>query len=142
MPQGQVKSDDYVDNAGTAAAPATLGFAPAAAPSPPVANILYKESIVHGWAHYNQSSPAIGDSYNLDSITDSSTGNFILNWTTDFASVSYAVVGSTDQASGTTPYIVCPHTMTVGTTSCGVHLGANGAVSDRDPISIMAIGGQ
>jgi len=53
-----------------------------------------------GWVIYNQVTPGIGASYNVTSVTDSATGVFIVNWTTDFSSIEYSAIATTQGAGG------------------------------------------
>ena len=43
------------------------------------------------WCRYNQSTPAIGDSYGVSSVTDVSTGRWKTNFTTNMANAYYCV---------------------------------------------------
>lgn len=53
---------------------------------------------VHGsakvWLHYLQTTPAIQDSYNVDSVSDDSAGAYTVTIGTDFAAATYAIVSS------------------------------------------------
>ena len=42
---------------------------------------------------YNQSTPSVADSYNVDSISDDSAGTYTVTFTTDFASANYVMAG-------------------------------------------------
>ena len=63
---------------------------------------LTGQSAAKAWASIS-SAPAINASLNTSSVTDNGTGQFQPNWTTAFASTSYAPIS---MASGTslTPY--------------------------------------
>lgn len=44
------------------------------------------------WANFNGTgTPALRNSYNVSSITDNGTGDYTINWDTDFSSTDYAV---------------------------------------------------
>jgi hypothetical protein len=66
---------------------------PAAAPSTPTANGLYRENICKGWANVSVSggSPTLNNDYNVTSITDSGQGQLTVTWETDFANTNYVV---------------------------------------------------
>ena len=52
------------------------------------------------WLQYNQTTPAIEDSYNVDSVTDASAGIYQVNFTTNFTTTTYSVVGIGSQSAG------------------------------------------
>jgi len=60
---------------------------------PAVSTMVAHQGIAKAWVSYNQSTPAIADSYNVDSVTDTGTGNFTVVFTTDFANALYSAVG-------------------------------------------------
>ena len=49
-----------------------------------------QEGLAKQWAFYNQQTPAVGDSFNTGSITDSSTGVYIVNFTNNMSSTNYS----------------------------------------------------
>lgn len=66
-----------------------------AAASPPDPNTLVKDNIPKGWISFNGTGViAVNSSYNVSSIVDNGTGNYTINWDTDFADVDYSVVPS------------------------------------------------
>ena len=65
-----------------------------AAASTPTANGLYKENIVKAWVTFNQTTNAIGDSYNVNSITDSATGVDIINFAIPFSGTNYVCIAN------------------------------------------------
>jgi hypothetical protein len=42
------------------------------------------------WAAYNQTGPTVNDSLNVSSITDSASGNFTVNASSNFANINFA----------------------------------------------------
>lgn len=56
----------------------------------PAANVLYSNSGVKGWVEFNDSGVEQA-SYNVSSVTDNGTGDWTVNWNTDFASGLYGV---------------------------------------------------
>lgn len=54
----------------------------------------FHQSAAKGWVNYDQVAPAIIGSYNVSSVTDSSAGDFTVNWSTDFSDALYCVVAS------------------------------------------------
>jgi hypothetical protein len=52
-----------------------------------------QEGLAKQWAFYNQTTPAVGDSFNTASITDASTGLQTINFTNNMSSTNYAASG-------------------------------------------------
>jgi len=57
------------------------------------------------WTLYNQATPAITNSFNTSSLTDTSLGQGDLNWTNAMSNNSYAAFGTAPVASVSTPYV-------------------------------------
>lgn len=55
--------------------------------------------VAKGWVAF-QMDGTIVSSHNVDSITDNGTGDFTINWDTDFSSANYSVSGSLLMSSG------------------------------------------
>src|SRR3990167_991259 len=72
------------------------------APATPVANTLYRDSIVKGWVKFDATG-AIEDDLNVSSITDSAAGTWVINWATAFSGADYAIVVGLSGESGNTP---------------------------------------
>jgi len=66
---------------------------------------LTKQSAAKAWALYNQATPAITNSFNTSSLTDTSLGQGDLNWTNAMSNNSYAAFGTAPVASVSTPYV-------------------------------------
>ena len=64
---------------------------------------LTKQSAAKAWTHYNQATPAISDSFNTSSLTDSGTGQGDLNWTNAMSNATYSSLGTSSVASSGTP---------------------------------------
>jgi len=70
------------------------------AASPPIADGLYRDGFVRGWARFDQttSDDTLDDSYNVSSVAEIATGRTTVNWNTDFANDTYSVtVAGTNQ---------------------------------------------
>ncbi|MBI5233522.1 MAG: hypothetical protein HY880_04135 [Deltaproteobacteria bacterium] len=53
---------------------------------------LNTNQLAKGWVNFNGTGTvAIRDSYNVSSITDNGTGDYTINWSTNFANADYAV---------------------------------------------------
>ena len=61
------------------------------------------KGIAKAWAKFNgASTPALDDSYNVSSITDTATGRFGVNFTTDMSDAEYcALVSNGDDSTNT-----------------------------------------
>lgn len=57
------------------------------------------------WTLFNQATPAITDSLNTSSLTDTSNGQGDLNWTNAMDNATYAASGTAPVASSTNPYV-------------------------------------
>ncbi|KYK25697.1 hypothetical protein AYK26_07715 [Euryarchaeota archaeon SM23-78] len=91
---------------------------------------------IKGWVQFNGTGTlAIADSYNVDSVTDNGTGDYTINWDTDFANDDYAVGVATDQ------YIERILAKTNGTIQVTVYDANNSAV-DASIVDMIAIGDQ
>ena len=49
-----------------------------------------QQGLAKQWAFYNQQTPAVGDSFNTSSITDSNTGIYLINFTNNMSSTNYS----------------------------------------------------
>lgn len=60
------------------------------------------------WVNFNGTGTvAIRDSYNVSSITDNTTGDYTVNFTTAMPDANYSVIVSTDPATGAGGIPVC-----------------------------------
>jgi hypothetical protein len=58
---------------------------------PPVSSMVYHQGVGKGWVNFNGTGTvAMRDNYNVSSITDNGTGNYTINWSTNFANANYA----------------------------------------------------
>jgi|694.fasta_scaffold09250_25 hypothetical protein len=56
-----------------------------------------------GWLNYNGGgTPAVRASYNISSVTKSSTGIYVLNFTNSMSDANYAPIATAEWTSGTT----------------------------------------
>lgn len=72
------------------------------APATPVAKRLYEDSIIKTWLHWTYSAgvPSIAGDVNVSGIVDTATGSIAVTFATAMANATYAVMASTDNASG------------------------------------------
>lgn len=65
---------------------------------------LTKQSAAKGYAYWNQETPAIVDSLNASSITDTATGKGAINWSSAMSSASYMCTTGSPSVSSTGLY--------------------------------------
>ena len=123
----------------------------AAAPSPPVANEVYQESIIKGWVRFDgtavasfgdvgSSSTGIAGSFNVAGIHDIGTGRYTIYWDTNFANANYSAVGSTiDSSNGSSESI---DTMTAGSCRYVTRRTDTEALEDFPVNNVIATGDQ
>jgi hypothetical protein len=91
---------------------------------------------VKGWVHFDGDTgdtATVKDSHNVTSVARNSEGNYTITWATDFGSVNYCCVGS---SNGTAVKV---STKAAGTTVILTVDFANNAADSTD-INVMAIG--
>jgi hypothetical protein len=97
------------------------------------------EKIVKAWIQFNGTGTiAIGDSFNVTSITDVGTGNYTITWDTDFGNATYAVVG---MALGTQT-VVSLQSQAAGSCNIYTYLATTGGATDQTNIMLIGIGDQ
>jgi hypothetical protein len=100
------------------------------------------------WVHYDNTGTAtVDDSENVASVSDDATGQFTVNWETDFAANDYAVVtGTCDEAVSGHNYLCMDFDVGDGAAhlaaSCAfdVRTVRNDALTDISEISVAAYG--
>lgn len=122
------------------------GILSGGAPANPVANVMYKESIVKGWALVSVSggTPSITTSHNVSGITDGGVGLLTVTWNTDFSSANYCTTGTARGVAGSNHLIVAVDDAvapTAGAIKLTCYTGGN-AAADPTAWNVSAIGGQ
>lgn len=106
--------------------------------TPDTFNTLYRDSIIKGWIGFNGTGTiAIGDSYNVTSITDHGTGDYTVTWDRDFGNTSYAVVCAAYYSGQ------CTINNTGGVLGGSVRIFVEdnaGSAVDRAYVSVIAVG--
>lgn len=78
---------------------ASSGALLAVAPTTPIANEAYRDSIIKAWVKFNGSSvtssnpvdlTGVDDSFNVSGVQDNGTGDYTMIWDTNLASANYA----------------------------------------------------
>ncbi|MBA7648203.1 hypothetical protein ES703_55986 [subsurface metagenome] len=106
------------------------------APSPPVADRLYKDNIIKGWVRFDgDSGGSINDSFNVSSVTDNGVGDYSVNWDLDFASTSFSCVAFSNE------FHITSWGLAVGLTTVATW-DENHAPADAYRVYVFAIGDQ
>ena len=110
----------------------------------PVANTIYKESVVKGWVSINGTGVSINQSFNVSGVVGNATGDYTVSWDTNFANGNYAVVGTCmgdDTNDRTWLSFANGSAPATGTTNVVCVDQANGKV-DVTPVTVIAVGVQ
>ena len=101
------------------------------------------DKIIKGWVCFDGDPLAIRDSFNVSSLTDNGVGSWDVNWDTDFANASYAVVAGGSASSGGGDYIQTQNTsMTTALSKVYAYTSGGGSTWDPNYVSVVAIGDQ
>ena len=104
---------------------------------------LSTDFVVKAWVCFDGEPMAIRDSFNVSSLTDNGVGVYAVNWDTDFANASYAVVAGGSASSGGGDYMQTQNTtMTTALANVYAYTGGGGRTWDPNYFSIIAIGDQ
>jgi len=108
-------------------------------------NINLEKQVIRAWLRLDMStaSPTILDSFNVDSVTDVSTGKFIINWSVEFASVDYCVMGTGYGEDGVATALFIGAEDEASQTTTSIKMRAEdhqGSVVDGKQLNIIAIG--
>lgn len=122
---------------------AATAFRPAANTSnPPVANALVQDNIVKGWIVFKGTTTAsIYGSFNVASLTHTSTGDYTVTWDRDFAATTYVIAGSSEHIS-TSRASVGTGLKATGTTQIYLYHHPSNTIVDKEVVDIIAIGRQ
>jgi len=107
-------------------------------------NSVSSDAVIKGWISFNGTGTiAIRSSFNVTSITDYGTGDYGVNWDTDFANTNHCVTG---MAGGSyAAYVnVIIYSVATGSARVRTYMQASGAptLTDIEIICVMAIGDQ
>lgn len=115
-----------------------------AAPSPPLANVIYKESTIKGWINFDMTVVAGSserNSLNVSSLVDNAAGDWTVVWDRDFANVNYVAWGSSCNDGTNDSAFGAPKAKAVGSTQF-IFLTHTGGHADRDLVNVIAMGDQ
>lgn len=98
---------------------------------------------VKAWINFNGTGTiAIRDSFNVTSIVDNGTGDYTVNWATDFANVNYTLVGMAGKNTGANSFVGEIYGgRAVGSAQVATWDGAN-TQFDAPAVMVMSIGDQ
>ena len=100
-----------------------------------------QQGLAKCWFNFDQDAPAVDDSLNISSITDTGTGIFDPQWNNNFANVNYACAGM-----GCDTFIITlddGHEETVLTTTGDCQMKAQqggGTLTDNEQTMVIAFG--
>ena len=99
-----------------------------------------QQGLAKVWLKYEQDTPATLDSFNVTSVTDSSTGIFLLNIANDFSSVNH-VVSITKEAESNLTNNTCYNEIANSTAGVDkIYTVENGAVIDCKNVNVADFG--
>lgn len=104
---------------------------------PPTANYANRNGIIKGWAYINASG-SVGDSYNVSSVSKTTTGTYQVSWNTNFASDNFSAIATIGGAVG---FISFSNFLLGGAQTYFTTYNSSGTLTDST-LSIMAIGDQ
>ncbi len=103
-------------------------------------SVLKGNSVAKAWVNFNGTGTiAIRGSFNVESITDNSTGNYTVNINNPMLNANYAVVSSSG-GTNTNDDVCKTHTITVA--SVRIQCTEGSLASDADPVSVAVFGDQ
>jgi len=135
-----LQTDHNADGTHKTALTLTTPLISGAAPSPPIANRIYTDSLVKGWINFTGTSTiTTNDSYNVSGIVDNATGDYTITWDKDFANANYSVVASATETGGA-DILATINTIAAG--SVQVETYDSGTQEDASKVFAIAIGDQ
>ena len=100
--------------------------------------------VISGWCFFDGTAcaPSCADQNNVSSITDNGTGDYSINWNTDFASANYVSTCFVSQAGSGLLESCAGTAQAAGSVTFIVRREDSGAAYDPARVSVMAIGNQ
>ena len=103
--------------------------------------------VVKAWARYGCDDTTLDDSYNISSVSSTSSGAFTLNFSTSFANTNYAVACSACREGTTSdavPMVAGTKKDGFATGSCRINTGwpPNGHMYNTEAIGVVICGDQ
>lgn len=110
---------------------------------PAAEDITFGQQVIKGWVNWSHAT-TINDSFNVTSITDNGSGEYVVTWATDFANANFAVAGYAHDTTSTTVCIVGGGSTTAaqaaGTTEVQIMYVTGATVCVPEYASLIAIG--
>ena len=104
-------------------------------------SIVYAKNTAKAWVNFTGATPpVINSSHNVSSVTRTSTGKFVVNFTTAMASANYSVSLSSSKASTDDGLVNMSYGGTANypsTTACPVTCANNGGLADPQTASVV-----
>ena len=105
--------------------------------------------VAKGWVEFDGTAvdagadlDGVGASHNVTSLVDNGTGNYTVNWATDFSGANYAVVATTLRTIGSSEDAnITYNSLATGSVQIGTDTGGSTA-ADNSSVSVAAYGDQ
>lgn len=78
------------------------------------------QQVCKAWVRFNGSTSTIASSYNVSSITKSTTGTYLLNFSVALSDTNYSVIGSSGQGGSNNYQLSTNYASAPTTTQCSV----------------------
>lgn len=91
------------------------------------------------WAQFNGTSATVGQSYNISSVTRTSTGNYTVNFTNSLSSTSYSAISNACNPASSANIAATRLTSTVSSFTVNTYTVV-GSAADCSDISIVIFG--
>ena len=99
---------------------------------------IHSEQIATIWAQFNQSS--VRDSYNVSSVTDNTTGDYTVNFSSNMSNDDYCCLVSARRVAGSSEISSSIHTLATGSARVLSLTEASGGNHDTDTYCIGIFG--
>jgi len=108
----------------------------------PDEDMNFGQQLIKGWINMDGSGTVgINDSFNVSSIVDNGTGDYTINWDTDFANANYAVAAFASHVTAEQLYVHYRGSSGWAVGSMRVNSCThNGTATDADVLTLIAIG--
>ena len=88
------------------------------------------------WIHYNHTTDVLAGSGGVSSVSDDSTGQITVNFTTNMPDNNYVVMGTASNSTTFTNNTVVPSNLTNGSVQVQIKNADTGVLADRENVMI------
>lgn len=103
--------------------------------------INFNPGVAKGWVNFAMDGTN-NASRNVTSITDSGTGDFTINWATDFSSANFCIVTGIEVDNAAVVRNIILDTVAAGTTGVGINNGSSATESNVTDVHVAVFGDQ